>query len=62
LSQKGGINMAKPGEIVYDFDQLDRDEKFQEFLDLSLENNVDIVDIEKCKEGIDWFVENFTGR
>jgi hypothetical protein len=62
LNQKGGINMAKPGEIVYDFDQIDRDEEFQEFLDLSLENNVDIVDIGKCKEGIDWFVENFTGR
>ena len=49
----------KPGEIVYDFSKLEQSEEFKQFLGWSLKNKPDIVDIEKCKEGMDKFIQSF---
>ena len=50
----------KPGEIEYDFSELDQDEEFQEFLRWRpAPGKIEEIDIEKCEEGVRKFVEKF---
>lgn len=51
--------MTKPGEIKYDFSKLEKSKEFQEFLNMSLINEPDTVDIEKCLEASKRFDQHF---
>jgi hypothetical protein len=51
--------MTKPGQIKYNFAELDRDREFQSFLNKSLEGKGEGVDMKKFKKGIESYPERF---
>ena len=51
--------MAKPGEIKYDFSRLEKSKEFQKFLNISLSDRADEVNIEKCLDASTGFDKRF---
>lgn len=51
--------MAKPGKIKYDFSKLEKSKEFQEFLNISLSDRADEIDIEKSLNASDGFDKRF---
>lgn len=54
--------MAKPGKVVYNFVELDRDKEFQKFLKKSLANKAEEVDFSKYEKGLEWYGDQFLSK